>query len=128
MTNNTNFDIAFNSVTGPKPINSSDENKDKNQNFTSTMTNNNNTQNNQGNLGFSVQQGIYSQIKSGENSSSQVKSNKLKESEMVLEENENEEKKNENNNINNNNEIVKESIITNGNDKSMDFDKYFGKK
>ena len=128
MANNTNFDIAYNSVTGPKLINNSDENKDKdkNQNFTSTMTNNNNnTENNQGNVGFSDQQGIYSQIKSEENKNdTQVKSNKLKESEMVEEPNENEEKKNENNN----NQIIKESTVTNGNDKSMEFDKYLGKK
>ena len=44
---------------------------------------------------------------------------------MVEEPNENEEKKNENNN---NNQIIKESTVTNGNDKSMEFDKYFGKK
>ena len=129
MANNTNFDIAYNSVTGPKLINNSDENKDKdkNQNFTSTMTNNNNnTENNQGNVGFSDQQGIYSQIKSEENKNdTQVKSNKLKESEMVEEPNENEEKKNENNN---NNQIIKESTVINGNDKSMEFDKYLGKK
>jgi len=131
MANNTNFDIGYNSVTGTKLINNnSNERKDKHldQPYTSSSLNNmNNTQNFQG---FSSQQGIYSQIKSDEkitDNQGSGSSNKIKESEMVLEVDENNGNKLNNNN---NNQIIKDSEIINGNEneKSMEFDKYFGKK